>query len=89
MPSLIQVRRGTSTQWNLANTILASGEIGVETDHSPVRVKIGDGVSAWAGLPYLDSSAIRVLNITYPLQFDSNSGTLSVDYQKIIDGANF
>ncbi len=89
MPSLIQVRRGTAAQWIAAGTILAGGEIGVETDHSPVRVKIGDGTSAWLALPYLDSNAIRILNITYPLQFDSSSGTLSIDYQKIIDGANF
>lgn len=49
-----QERRGTASQWEGANPILASGEIGVELspDLDPHRIKIGDGARSWNGLPY-------------------------------------
>ena len=37
----MQQRRGTAEQWDLANPVLAAGEIGFETDTS--QFKIGDG----------------------------------------------
>lgn len=43
-------RRGTATQWTSANTVLAAGEFGVETDTG--QFKIGDGTTAWNTLPY-------------------------------------
>jgi hypothetical protein len=46
----VQLRRGTAAQWTVANTTLASGEIGVEVDTS--RFKIGNGTSTWVVLPY-------------------------------------
>lgn len=46
----MQQRRGTASQWTAANTILASGEIGFETDTN--MFKIGDGVQAWEDLPH-------------------------------------
>lgn len=46
----MQQRRGTASQWTTANTILAAGEIGFETDTN--QFKIGDGTTAWAALPY-------------------------------------
>ena len=42
-------RRGTSLQW-VASTVLASGEIGIETDTQ--KFKIGDGITTWANLSY-------------------------------------
>lgn len=45
-----QFRRGTAAQWASANPILASGEIGIETDTA--QFKIGDGITAWNSLPY-------------------------------------
>jgi len=32
MPAVIQVKRGTASQWTSANTVLAAGEIGFETE---------------------------------------------------------
>jgi hypothetical protein len=57
MPALtqIQLRRGTAAQWTTANPVLAAGEEGFETDTG--RLKIGDGVTAWASLGYLNSGA--------------------------------
>jgi hypothetical protein len=50
MSQTIQVRRGTAAQWVTANPILKIGEQGIETDF--LRVKYGDGVTAWVNLPY-------------------------------------
>lgn len=50
MPAVIQVKRGTASQWTSANTVLASGEIGFETDTK--KMKVGDGSTAWTSLGY-------------------------------------
>ena len=44
-------RRDTSTNWNLNNPTLISGEPGYETDTD--KLKIGDGVSDWLSLNYI------------------------------------
>jgi hypothetical protein len=46
----IQFRRGTASQWTSTNPILASGELGYETDTG--FAKIGNGTTAWNSLPY-------------------------------------
>jgi hypothetical protein len=50
--SLIRVRSGTAVQWANAAPTLGSGEKGRESDTG--REKTGDGVTAWAALPYDD-----------------------------------
>ena len=50
MPTQIQLRRGTAAQWTSANPILASGEVGLETDTG--KTKTGNGGTAWTGLAY-------------------------------------
>ena len=52
--TLIQVRRGTASDWTTTNPTLASGEIGYETNTG--KFKIGDGSVVWASLAY---SAIK------------------------------
>lgn len=51
MASIIQLRRDTAANWTSANPILAQGELGVETD--TLKIKIGNGSSAWNSLSYL------------------------------------
>jgi len=46
----LQFRRGLSTQWTSNNTVLADGEMGIETDTS--LFKIGNGSTAWNSLAY-------------------------------------
>jgi len=46
----IQLRRDTATNWTTENPVLATGEIGIETD--TLRAKVGDGTTAWNGLSY-------------------------------------
>jgi hypothetical protein len=48
--TVIQNRRGTAAAWTSANTLLASGELGFETDTG--KFKIGNGTAAWNALPY-------------------------------------
>jgi len=50
MPAVIQVKRGTASCWTSANTVLAAGEIGFETDTK--KFKVGDGSTAWTSLGY-------------------------------------
>lgn len=47
----IQVRNDPSHLWTLANPVLASGELGAETDTR--KLKLGDGTTPWNDLPYL------------------------------------
>ena len=54
MATRMQQRRGTAAQWTAANPILASGEIGYETDTN--KFKIGDGVTVWGSLVYYASA---------------------------------
>ena len=62
----IQLRRGTTTQWNttvdgiVGGTILAEGEVGVNTTTN--QMKVGDGSTRWVNLPYFASGTIT--NVT-------------------------
>ena len=47
----MQQRRDTAANWTAAGPTLLAGEIGYETDTG--KIKIGDGVTAWASLAYL------------------------------------
>lgn len=48
----IQLRRDTVANWSSANPVLSAGEIGIATDSSPVKFKIGDGTTTWNSLSY-------------------------------------
>jgi hypothetical protein len=52
----IQFRRGTYTEWNSADPVLASGEFALQTDASTGiaagSFKVGDGSTVWNSLPY-------------------------------------
>jgi len=57
MAARIQLRRDTSSNWSSTNPTLNSGELGVETNTS--KIKLGDGSTAWNSLDY----------VVYPLSF--------------------
>lgn len=65
----IRPRRSTAEEWEYNNPILAEGEMGIEVPPTgvgtgTVKIKFGDGVTAWQDLPY-------GLN---PDDFQSNTG---------------
>jgi hypothetical protein len=73
--TLIQVRRGTASEWRIANSTLSAGEWGFETDSK--RYKIGDGLTSWNSLPYSsilpsssDLSGVSGIGVS----FTANSG---------------
>lgn len=73
--TLIQVRRGTTSEWNSTNTVLSAGEWGLDT--TTKRYKIGDGLTAWNSLPYasiLPSSNDLVGNSGVGISFASTTG---------------
>ena len=77
--TVIKLRRGTAAQWTSANPVLGAGEVGIETDSQ--RSKYGDGVTAWATLPYpvADSSGVASVEwdavLNKPLTFAPSAHT--------------
>jgi hypothetical protein len=71
----IQVRRGTASEWTTANPILASGEIGFETD--TLKGKIGNGSSVWSSLSYvfLSGSITNPMTTVGDTLYGATSGT--------------
>jgi hypothetical protein len=57
----LQLRRGSAAQWTAANTLLAQGELGLETDTG--KLKIGDGSTAWTSLAYYTAGAAAVTSV--------------------------
>ena len=51
-----QLRRATETQWNENNTTLLAGEPGLNTTTN--QLKIGDGITSWENLPYINVAGI-------------------------------
>jgi hypothetical protein len=90
----IQVRRDTAANWSSVNPVMASGELGFETDTGVL--KIGDGSTAWNSLTYAfgelgetrifstykDRSSVRLEPFAYDNAV-STSGTYSSLYSEI------
>jgi hypothetical protein len=57
----IQLKRGTSAQWADSNVPLRSGELGFDTTRN--RLKVGDGGTLWADLPWVSNDAGTIAHI--------------------------
>lgn len=56
---------GSTADWAANNLVLGSGEIGVErVSSSDIRIKVGDGSTAWSALPYASSSSTTINTAT-------------------------
>ena len=73
MATRIQIRRDTAVNWSSANTILAQGEMALETDTG--KLKVGDGTTAWGALGYSLDPASQTGRIT-----SADSGASTVVY---------
>lgn len=83
MPNIqFQFRRGTSSEWTSANSVLAAGEMGIETNTD--RFKIGNGSTAWNALAYGGIQGVQGLQGTLGTQ-----GIIGISVQGIqgIQGA--
>ena len=58
-----QIRRDTKNNWTNNNPILAEGEFGIEIESintQNLKLKVGDGVTAWTSLQYSLSNVLSV-----------------------------
>lgn len=84
----IILRNDTRANWESANPVLTKGEMGIEVDTG--KVKIGDGVKAWAELGYANvlPSELETLNYgdMHKKDYDTN-GDGKVDSADLADKA--
>ena len=73
----IQLRRGTSAEWSASNPILTEGEVGVETDTK--KLKVGDGLTVWASLPYITLTPAAAASLYAPIASPNFTGTVTLD----------
>lgn len=78
MAAVIQVKRGSASSWTSANTVLAAGEIGFETDTK--KMKVGDGSTAWTSLGYATTDGdITGVTAGTGLTGGGNSGAVTLN----------
>ena len=71
----ITMRKGTSARWSSVNPVLVNGEIGFVYDNN--KIKIGDGVTPWNSLPYIDgATGIETVNTYNELPMPGNSSII-------------
>ena len=61
-----KLKRGTAARWAEVNPVLEAGEPGFVYDEN--RLKIGDGITHWNDLPYIDGKR-EVSNFNYVYDF--------------------
>lgn len=95
-----KLKRGTEARWAEVNPILAQGEPGFVYDTN--RLKIGDGITHWNDLPYIDGKrevsnydfvtdfpVIGDENIIYKAEKEQSLYQFNADtfeYEKLSDG---
>lgn len=72
VPKRLQLRHDTAANWTIANTLLLSGEMGIETDTN--KIKIGDGITRWNSLPYFASGGSGSTGPTGPAGANGSGG---------------
>jgi hypothetical protein len=61
MATTIKLKRGTASAWTTADTVLAAGELGLETD--TLKIKAGDGTTKWTSLEYIKAEGDPITEI--------------------------
>jgi hypothetical protein len=85
MATRIQVRRGSTSDWNTADPILNEGEIGY--NNTLGQIKVGDGESLWSELDYLVSAGSLTTSLdSYILDTEKSAigGVAELDASKNI-----
>lgn len=76
--AIIQLRRGPESDWERIDPVLAIGEPAFSLDVQ--RVKIGDGVTHWSELPYIDEREETNVRFVDGLDgVDGEEGVLYID----------
>jgi hypothetical protein len=71
----ILIRRGTAAEWTASNPILLEAEVGLETDTK--KLKVGDGLTVWASLPYITLTPAAAASIYATIANPTFTGTVS------------
>ena len=95
-----RLKRATEARWAELNPVLDPGEPGFVYDRN--RLKIGDGITPWNDLPYIDGKSVVISygsHIDFPENGDPNAIYKAADelslyqfnsqtntYEKISDG---
>ncbi len=66
--AIVQIRRGTTSQWNQSTKILKVVELGIDTTLN--KLKIGNGTSLWGALPFIvgDTGATGATGVAVTLK---------------------
>lgn len=70
-----------SADWTSENPVLALNTIGLETDTD--KKKVGDGTTAWNGLPYVSGGPISVVNNAVGVVNNSTTIAASPPYEAV------
>ena len=77
---MLQLKRGTADRWATVNPILAIGEPGFVYDSN--KLKIGDGVSAWNELPYIEGPAVNLTPVDGSLVIKDNTIDIAISAEQ-------
>ena len=78
---MLQIRRGTSAQWNIGTIILADGEAGYDTTLNELR--IGNGSDIWENLDCIGTNKVSnaslqtLADVDYPFDAPANGEVLT------------
>jgi plastocyanin len=70
--AIVQIRRGTTSQWAQSTKILKVGEIGIDTTLN--KLKIGNGTSLWINLPFIIGDTGAASTVPGPKGDTGNTG---------------
>ena len=84
---IVQHRRGTTQEWKNSDVVLRDGEIGIEkSTDGYTRLKIGDGVSKYTQLPYMNTVGYALVMKKFSIElFASNWEGDSSPYSQAVD----
>ena len=77
-----QLRRATSATWKAVNPVLMEGEPGLEIN--TLKVKYGDGITAWKDLPYWTGGGVELRNNGTAIQW-RHEGEAWQDLADLVD----
>lgn len=77
----IQIRKGTNTQWESANPVLASGEPGFDLNNN--ILKIGDGTKDWTQLNPIGGGDLSVLSEEPNGFVNKDHSAINVDFSNV------
>jgi hypothetical protein len=72
----ILLRRGTASEWTASNPSLLEGEVGIETDTK--KLKVGDGLTVWASLPYITLTPAAASSLYATIANPTFTGTVAL-----------